>query len=70
MTTVTGSGPGEGTGAMVVVVVYGNKGQSEPKVIGESEDFKFDVGQTDEFQVGPVTSKWCHFFPHFSCLNC
>ncbi|XP_060083246.1 lipoxygenase homology domain-containing protein 1-like [Ylistrum balloti] len=49
--TVTGDEVGHGTGSAAVVVIYGSKGQTEPKVIGESEEFRFETGKTDEFMV-------------------
>ncbi|XP_021373395.1 lipoxygenase homology domain-containing protein 1-like isoform X2 [Mizuhopecten yessoensis] len=49
--TVTGEEAGQGTGSAAVVVIYGSKGQTDPKVIGESEEFRFEMGKTDEFKV-------------------
>ncbi|XP_069127319.1 uncharacterized protein [Argopecten irradians] len=51
ISTVTGDEAGQGTGSAAVVIIYGSKGQTEPKVIGESEEFRFDIGKTDEFMV-------------------
>ncbi|KAJ8306143.1 hypothetical protein KUTeg_016688 [Tegillarca granosa] len=47
--TTTGSESDQGTSSPVVVVLYGDKGQSELVVIGENEDFKFTESKTDEF---------------------
>lgn len=53
--TTTGSETDQGTSSPVVLVLYGNKGQSEPVVIGESEDFKFTESKTDEFDVSVIS---------------
>ncbi|XP_070194990.1 lipoxygenase homology domain-containing protein 1-like isoform X2 [Littorina saxatilis] len=49
----TGSGSNQGTSSPVVVVLYGDKGHTEPMLLGDSPDppVKFTEGQTQQFEV-------------------
>ena len=51
MWTVTGSEVEEGLDNPVDLILYGDKGQSQPVVIGGAENFIFSQGQVDEFPV-------------------
>lgn len=43
--------PGSGTKSAAVLILYGDKGQSKPVIIGESEDFEFKDGSTEQCDV-------------------
>ena len=51
--TTTGSEPNQGTSSLVVLVLYGDKGHTEPMVIGNTTQltFRFTEGETQEFEV-------------------
>ena len=49
--TETGGDVGEGTGNAVELILYGDKGHSQPVVIGAEKDFRFNKGQSDAFKV-------------------
>jgi len=51
VSTVTGSEVGQGTVSAVAIVMYGDKGRSDPILIGEDKNFQFKEGKTDEFEV-------------------
>ena len=51
MWTVTGSEVEASLDNPVDLILYGDKGQSQPVVIGGAENFIFTQGQVDEFQV-------------------
>ena len=57
VTTTTGSDPGQGTNCQIVLVLYGVKGQTEPLLIGENEDFSLKEGQTQQFEVSELYNK-------------
>jgi len=48
---VTGPEHGQGTVSVVAIVMYGDKGHSDPILIGEDKSFQFEEGKTDEFEV-------------------
>ena len=49
--TKTGGDVGEGTGSVVVLVLYGEKGHSQPLLIGGEVDRQFVSGGSDTFNV-------------------
>ncbi|XP_046584646.1 LOW QUALITY PROTEIN: lipoxygenase homology domain-containing protein 1-like [Haliotis rubra] len=49
--TTTGANREDGTGNAVTLVLYGDKGHSEPIIIGEQDDFEFRPGSKDKFDV-------------------
>lgn len=51
MWCVTGSDVGEDVDNPVELILYGDKGQSQPVVIGGEDGFKFSKGQVDVFEV-------------------
>ena len=51
MKTKTGGDVGEGTGSVVVLVLYGEKGHSQPLLIGGEVDRQFVSGGSDTFNV-------------------
>ena len=44
----------EGTDNPVDLILYGDKGHSQPVIIGGAENFSFCKGQVDVFDVSPV----------------
>ena len=51
MWTVTGSEGEAGTDNPVDLILYGDRGHSQPVVIGGAENFSFTKGQVDVFEV-------------------
>ena len=51
VTTTTGGGAREGTSQAIEIILYGNKGHSKPHILGDAEDFRFNMGNTDSFNV-------------------
>ena len=49
--TLTGEDQGEDTHSPIELILYGDKGQSQPLVLGEGKDFKFKRGSSDTFSV-------------------
>ena len=54
---LTGEDQAEGTDSAVELILYGDKGQSQPLVIGEREDFRFSRGATDTFNVSEKSKR-------------
>ena len=52
--TLTGEDQGEDTSSAVELILYGDKGQSQPLVLGEKKDFRFNRGATDTFNVSSL----------------
>ena len=44
----------EGTDNPVDLILYGDKGHSQPVIIGGAENFSFSKGQVDVFDVSPL----------------
>lgn len=51
LTTVTSSEAGAGTQGPAVVVLYTDKGRSEPVYFGDTVNFQFEEGKTQEFPI-------------------
>ena len=57
--TLTGEDQAEGTDCPAELILYGDRGQSQPLVIGDKDDFRFNRGATDTFNVYVY---FCHSF--------
>ena len=51
----------------MVLVLYGDKGQSQPLLIGEQDDYQFASGATDNFTVSSV--KFLNGTPEIFAVN-
>ena len=59
----------EGTDNPVDLILYGDKGHSQPVIIGGAENFSFSKGQVDVFDVSPVVVFYFCIMYSRTCLK-